>query len=353
MQPNGHVVVPFAGNGLQVFSSTDGGVSWGTRTTIAPFNVFQDNSGLRSSGLPLPSTGIDKSGKLYVVWSDCSFRAHCSTNDLVMSTSMDGTKWTAPGRIPIDPLTSKVNHLIPGLGVDRSTSGKTAHLTSTYYYFPDAGCQGNACLLSVGFTTSSDGGKTWTRGTQLAGPMQLTWLPSTFSGQMVADYLSSSYVNGQPFGVFMVAMGAGAVVGGLATAFWSRPSTRLLASIGLVFGVAILAVAGAPTQAWAIVLLVPLGAASISFVATNNATLQLRADPSMRGRVMSLNAMAFLGSTPIGAPLLGYLSDLTNPRLALAVGGVATLVASIPLFVLAGKTESVGNSPKLEAGRFS
>src|SRR6202011_2377756 len=134
------------------------------------------------------------------------------------------------------------------------------------------------------------------------------------------------------YSVFMVAMGAGAVVGGLGTAFWSRPSTRLLASIGLVFGVAILAVAGAPTQAWAIVLLVPLGAASISFVATNNATLQLRADPSMRGRVMSLNAMAFLGSTPIGAPLLGYLSDLTNPRLALAVGGVATLIASIPLF---------------------
>jgi hypothetical protein len=118
---------------------------------------------------------------------------------------MDGTKWTAPTRIPIDPLDSKVDHFIPGLGVDRSTSGKTAHLTSTYYYFPDAGCQGNACLLSVGFTTSSDGGKTWTRGKQLAGPMQLTWLPSTFSGRMVADYLSSSYVNGQPFGVFMVA----------------------------------------------------------------------------------------------------------------------------------------------------
>jgi len=205
VQPNGYVVVPFAGNGLRVFSSTDGGVNWRTSTMIAPFNVFQDNSGLRSSGLPLPSTGIDKSGKLYVVWSDCSFRSHCSRNDLVMSTSTNGTTWTAPARIPIDPLTSKVDHFIPGLGVDRSTSGKTAHLTSTYYYFPDAGCQGNACLLSVGFTTSTDGGKTWTRGKQLAGPMQLTWLPSTFSGQMVADYLSSSYVNGQLFGVFMVA----------------------------------------------------------------------------------------------------------------------------------------------------
>ena len=142
---------------------------------------------------------------------------------------------------------------------------------------------------------------------------------------------------GALYSLFMVAMGAGAVLGGLTTAFHSRPSTRLLACIGLVFGVAILAVACAPTRAWAIVLLVPMGAASISFVATNNATLQLRAEPSMRGRVMSLNAIAFLGSTPIGAPLLGYLSDVTNPRLALAVGGVATLVASIPLFVLGAR----------------
>jgi predicted MFS family arabinose efflux permease len=136
---------------------------------------------------------------------------------------------------------------------------------------------------------------------------------------------------------FLVAMGAGAVIGGLATAFRSRPSTRLLAVIGLFFGGAMLAVALAPTEALAIVLLVPMGAASIAFVATNNATLQLRADPAMRGRVMALNAMAFLGSTPIGAPLLGYLSDASNPRVALAVGGVATLLASLPLFALAAR----------------
>ena len=141
-------------------------------------------------------------------------------------------------------------------------------------------------------------------------------------------------------------MGAGAVVGGLATAFRSRPSTRLLAGIGLVFGVAILAVALAPTEAWALVLLVPMGAASISFVATNNATLQLRADPAMRGRVMSLNAIAFLGSTPIGAPLLGYISDITNPRVALLVGGVATLVASVPLFVLGARQRREGTEAR-------
>ena len=141
---------------------------------------------------------------------------------------------------------------------------------------------------------------------------------------------------------FLVAMGAGAVAGGLGTAFRSRPSTRLLAFIGLVFGGAILAVALSPSEAWAIALLVPMGAASISFVATNNATLQLRADPSMRGRVMSLNAIAFLGSTPIGALFLGYVSDATNPRLALAIGGAATLVASIPLFVLGARQRRSG-----------
>ncbi len=156
---------------------------------------------------------------------------------------------------------------------------------------------------------------------------------------------------GALYSLFMVAMGAGAVLGGLTTAFHSQPSTRLLACIGLAFGATILAVAAAPSRVWAVALLVPMGAASISFVATNNATLQLRAEPSMRGRVMSLNAIAFLGSTPIGAPLLGYLSDVTNPRLALALGGVATLLASLPLFVLAAhQRQRRAESPAQPAG---
>ncbi len=137
------------------------------------------------------------------------------------------------------------------------------------------------------------------------------------------------------YSTFLAAMGAGAVVGGLYTAHRSNPSTKMLAIIGIFFGLLITAVALAPSKLMAIILLVPMGAASISFISTNNATLQLRSDPSMRGRVMSLNAIAFLGSTPIGAPLLGYISDVSNPRVSLVVGGVATLVASVPLFYLA------------------
>ena len=137
------------------------------------------------------------------------------------------------------------------------------------------------------------------------------------------------------YSAFLAAMGAGAVLGGLFTAHRSNPSTRLLAVIGVCFGALILAVSLSPTKLAAIIVLVPMGAASIAFIATNNATLQLRADPAMRGRVMSLNAVAFLGSTPIGATLLGYISDATSPRVALVIGGVATVLASVPLFFLA------------------
>ncbi len=141
------------------------------------------------------------------------------------------------------------------------------------------------------------------------------------------------------YSFFLAAMGAGAVAGGLFMAHRSRPTQKLLALIGAVFGVLILAVALAPTKTVAIVLLVPMGAASISFIATNNSILQLRSEPSMRGRVMSLNALAFLGTTPIGAPLLGWISDASNPRMALLVGAVATLGASVPLVLYATRTD--------------
>src|ERR1700680_2138157 len=203
--PNGTVVVPFLGNNMEAFTSTNGGKSWSSTFQIAPVNVFF-NGNSRSDSLPFPSTGIDKSGKLYVVWSDCSFRSGRSANDLVMITSTTGTKWTNPVRIPIDPLSSTVDHFIPGLGVDRSTSGKTAHLTATYYYYPVASCNFSSCRVHVGFTTSTDGGKTWTAGKDVgAGAMQISWLPNSQNGPMLADYLSSSYVNSRVFGVFMVA----------------------------------------------------------------------------------------------------------------------------------------------------
>ena len=90
-----------------------------------------------------------------------------------------------------------------------------------------------------------------------------------------------------------------------------------------------------------------MGAASISFVATNNATLQLRADPAMRGRVMSLNAIAFLGSTPIGAPLCSATSATPPTRgWRWPSVGAATLVATIPLFALGARQRQAQREPQ-------
>lgn len=133
------------------------------------------------------------------------------------------------------------------------------------------------------------------------------------------------------YSAFTAAMGGGAVIGGLLVAHRSRPSAGLLGLIGLGFGSMIALVAFSPTEPLTLAALVPMGVCSISFIATANATIQLTADPSMRGRVMSLYAIAFLGSTPIGAPLMGWISDTTSPRVALLVGAVATLAAAVPM----------------------
>lgn len=124
------------------------------------------------------------------------------------------------------------------------------------------------------------------------------------------------------------AMAVGAVVGGLVVAGRSRPNLRRLTRVGMVFGVLIGAVAAAPGFVAGLVLIVPMGALSIAFIATANATIQLRVDPAMRGRVMALYAIGFLGTAPIGAPLVGWIAQAASPRVSLAVGAVATVVAS-------------------------
>ncbi|MGA2837128.1 MAG: MFS transporter [Acidimicrobiales bacterium] len=130
------------------------------------------------------------------------------------------------------------------------------------------------------------------------------------------------------YAVLTSCMGAGAVVGGLLAAHRARPTPRLLQVLALVFGGLLAAVALAPTLLAADLLIVLMGAASIGFIATANATLQLTSEPGMRGRVMALYAMAFLGTTPIGAPLVGAIAQWTNPRVAMLTGAVATVAAA-------------------------
>lgn len=206
VQPNGNVVVPiesFDGAAIISFMSTDGGNTWGAPTTISFISDHLVAGNLPTS--PLPAAAGDSGGTIYTVWQDCRFRGGCASNDLILSTSTNGTLWTTPARVPIDAVSSTADYFIPGLAVDPATGGSSAHLGVTYYFYNNANCTASTCALNVGFISSLDGGTTWTAPTTLAGPMTATWLPNTFAGLMVGDYSSTTYSGGKAFSVFALA----------------------------------------------------------------------------------------------------------------------------------------------------
>ena len=133
------------------------------------------------------------------------------------------------------------------------------------------------------------------------------------------------------FGLLMSFMGAGAFVGALVSANRARPSHRLLGFAGAAFGALLLAAALAPTLPIELLVLLPLGAAMITFQATANSLLQLNSDPALRGRIMALYVMVFVGTTPIGGPVLGWVAEQFGARTGLGLGGLATLIASTAL----------------------
>jgi MFS family permease len=133
------------------------------------------------------------------------------------------------------------------------------------------------------------------------------------------------------YGALAGAMGAGAIVGAVVNAGRRGHSLLGLAIIGLLFGVLLGAVAAAPTLALALAGLVLMGAASTSFTATTNSLLQLAAPTPVRGRVMALWSVVYLGSTPVGGPIVGWVSENAGPRAGLALGAAATLAAGLGL----------------------
>jgi hypothetical protein len=205
VQPDGTVVMPID-NGSQTsvnsFVSTDGGASF-----QGPFPISFITAHLVAGNLrihELPSAEVDSTGRVYTVWNDCRFRSGCSSNDIVMSTSTNGQSWTPVVRIPIDAVNSTVDHFLPGIGVEPDTGGATAHLGLLYYFYPVSSCSPTTCQLSVGYIESFDGGATWTTPVTIS-RMRNTWLPLTTQGYMVGDYMSTSFVGGLAFPVFMVA----------------------------------------------------------------------------------------------------------------------------------------------------
>ena len=124
------------------------------------------------------------------------------------------------------------------------------------------------------------------------------------------------------------ATGVGAVIGGLFTAGRRTATVKGLTLAALGFGVAMFAVTLAPTTVFAVLGMVVVGVFSIAFTSLTNTILQIESAPEMRGRVMSLWSMAFLGSTLIGAPLVGWIGSQAGPRWSIAVGALAALAAA-------------------------
>jgi MFS family permease len=131
------------------------------------------------------------------------------------------------------------------------------------------------------------------------------------------------------YAALVTAMGIGAVAGALTNGARGTVTPALLAGAAIGFGALALLAAGAPWIGLEMLVLAPLGAASVTLAASVNSALQLASAPSMRGRVMALYSVVFLGSTPIGAPLAGLLSERVDPRAALVMAGVAALVAGL------------------------
>ncbi|QEC50687.1 MFS transporter [Baekduia soli] len=130
------------------------------------------------------------------------------------------------------------------------------------------------------------------------------------------------------FGFMTAAMGVGAVAGGLLVAARGEIGLRRLVAAATALGVAMLGATLAPGLALELVAMAFVGGASITFMSTGNATMQLNAEPSMRGRVMSLWFVAFQGSTPIGGPLVGWVMAAAGARAGLGLGAVTCLVVA-------------------------
>ena len=149
--------------------------------------------------------------------------------------------------------------------------------------------------------------------------------------QVTLPVLADSVFHGNSvaYGGMTAAMGIGAVCGGLVTATRGRTGMNALIRSSLVFGVVVTFAALSPVLAVAFVALALVGFASVSFLAMANSTLQLKTDPQLRGRVMALWAVAFMGSTPIGGPLIGWITSQFGARTGLAVGALSCFIAAV------------------------
>ena len=154
---------------------------------------------------------------------------------------------------------------------------------------------------------------------------------------LMAEFTFHNAVAG--YALLTSAMAVGAIGGGLFSANIKKASIHMLIQVAVLFGIAVSATAVSPTLTIAAICMVAVGFFSSWFLSQTNAMLQIKSAPEMRGRVMSLWSVAFLGTTPIGGPIVGYIGEVFGPRWGLAIGGIAAVLAGAMVYFLMKRDE--------------
>jgi len=208
VQPNGNVIVPYLAtcslgrSCVAVVRSTDRGSTWAVTSSAISVVRWKAISNLRASALP--SAEVDVNGLVYISWADCSLRSTCTGNDIVYTTTTNGSSFAAIKAVPLPTTASnkKLSYYAQGFGVDATSS---SNLAVTYYYVTNAACTNNVtCQFKVGLAKSTNTGSTWTY-SDYSNAFSMGLLPLTSQGYMFGDYMSTSWSNGTPFGTFVIA----------------------------------------------------------------------------------------------------------------------------------------------------
>lgn len=172
----------------------------------------------------------------------------------------------------------------------------------------------------------------------------------TYEFQVILPLLAAFTFNDAVSGYALLSssMGVGAVIGGLVSASKKKTSLDSIVTISILFGATVWLVAIVPSLQLAAIGMVLVGIFSTNFLSQANAYLQVKSIPEMRGRVMSLWTVAFLGTTPIGAPIIGWIGETAGPRWGLYVSGLAAILAAVLAYFLIKRDEEHTITPEVE-----
>jgi MFS family permease len=164
-------------------------------------------------------------------------------------------------------------------------------------------------------------------------PMTMLFFVATFgmNFQVTTALMSKGafHTGAGAFGLASTAYAAGALIGALIAARRRRPSVRLQVGVALAFGILETASGLMPVYWSFLLMLIPTGLAVVLYTTAANSATQLRAKPQMRGRVMGIYMLVFLGGAPLGSPLVGWIAEQFGPRMSLITGGVVSAIAAI------------------------